>query len=98
MYFFSREFLLTLYFGGSCKDLAVPDSSVMLQASLTNLKFLEINDLCYAEVEEVSCALCLIRSSPNLQKLLITAGHIDLSYFMLMLTKHLSVWFTFGRL
>ncbi|CAK7326457.1 unnamed protein product [Dovyalis caffra] len=51
------------------KDLAVPDSSMRLQTTLNHLKFLKMLELSYAEVEEVSPALCLIRSSPNLQKL-----------------------------
>ncbi|WCJ34727.1 F-box/RNI-like superfamily protein [Euphorbia peplus] len=44
-----------------------------LPKSLDQLRNLHISDLCFEKIEEVSCALCLISSSPNLEKLTITA-------------------------
>ncbi|CAL5396314.1 unnamed protein product [Camellia sinensis] len=45
----------------------------MLPTTLSHLKILELNDICFGEPNEVSIVLCLIRSSPNLAKIKIEA-------------------------
>ncbi|KDP20236.1 hypothetical protein JCGZ_08635 [Jatropha curcas] len=49
--------------------LAARNLPERLPAPLNSLKTLEIVSLCFGELKEVSCTLCLIRSSPFLQKL-----------------------------
>ncbi|XP_028069218.1 F-box/FBD/LRR-repeat protein At1g13570-like isoform X2 [Camellia sinensis] len=44
-----------------------------LPTTLSHLKILELNDICFGEPNEVSIVLCLIRSSPNLAKIKIEA-------------------------
>ncbi|KAL2525336.1 F-box/fbd/LRR-repeat protein [Abeliophyllum distichum] len=48
-----------------------------LPVTLKTLKILHLSDMYFEKIEEISCALCLIRSSPNLQKLKVTAFTFD---------------------
>ncbi|KAL2490090.1 F-box/FBD/LRR-repeat protein [Forsythia ovata] len=48
-----------------------------LPITLKTLKTLHLSDMYFEKIEEISCALCLIRSSPSLQKLKITAFTFD---------------------
>lgn len=47
-----------------------------LPITLAHLKFLHLAALCFDKVDMISCALCLIRSSPNLEDLVIVATTI----------------------
>ncbi|GAV86673.1 LOW QUALITY PROTEIN: FBD domain-containing protein, partial [Cephalotus follicularis] len=59
---------------GILKYLAEDSIPEMLPSTLDHLKRLELYDLNLGIKAQVSCALCLIRSSPNLQKLEITVS------------------------
>ncbi|XP_022871921.1 F-box/FBD/LRR-repeat protein At1g13570-like [Olea europaea var. sylvestris] len=48
-----------------------------LPVTLKTLKTLHLSDMYFEKIDEISCALCLIRSSPSLQKLEITAFTFD---------------------
>ncbi|XP_075665513.1 F-box/FBD/LRR-repeat protein At1g13570-like [Castanea sativa] len=66
------------------EDLFVGDNLLMsfaagnipdrLPATLEFLKTVVLSKICFGSLREVSCALCLIRSSPNLQKLKLNYG------------------------
>lgn len=44
-----------------------------LPITLSHLEIIDLNAICFGEVNEVSIVLCLIRSSPNLAKIIIEA-------------------------
>ncbi|CAI9775641.1 unnamed protein product [Fraxinus pennsylvanica] len=48
-----------------------------LPVTLKTLKTLHLSDMYFEKIDEISCSLCLIRSSPSLQKLKITAFTFD---------------------
>ncbi|CAL5338505.1 unnamed protein product [Camellia sinensis] len=48
-----------------------------LPTSLNNLKTLKLFFVCFEEVNEISVILCLIRSSPNLEKITIVASSTE---------------------
>ncbi|GMY26730.1 F-box/FBD/LRR-repeat protein At1g13570-like isoform X1 [Fagus crenata] len=50
----------------------IPDR---LPATLEFLKTLVLSEICFGVLREASCALCLIRSSPNLEKLKFKVNH-----------------------
>ncbi|XP_059648659.1 F-box/FBD/LRR-repeat protein At1g13570-like isoform X2 [Cornus florida] len=58
----------TLEFGRRfVKFLTVANVPERLPFTLDHLKILELNTLCLGEIADVSFALCLIKSSPNLK-------------------------------
>ncbi|XP_065847799.1 F-box/FBD/LRR-repeat protein At1g13570-like [Euphorbia lathyris] len=65
-----QELSIHLHF---LKFLAKGGVQNRLPRSLEELRKVEISDLCFEKKEEVSCALCLISSSPNLERLTIIA-------------------------
>ncbi|CAL5338507.1 unnamed protein product [Camellia sinensis] len=48
-----------------------------LPTTLNNLKTLKLLSICFAEVNEISVILCLIRSSPNLEKITIVVRRCE---------------------
>ncbi|KAK9276492.1 hypothetical protein L1049_006026 [Liquidambar formosana] len=54
------------------KFMAVGNVLKMLPITLNHLKSLDLGDVCFEKVDEISCALCFIGSSPNLQELRIS--------------------------
>lgn len=58
------------------KFLVVGKIPTKLPITLAHLKFLHLAALCFDKVDMISCALCLIRSSPNLEDLVIVATTI----------------------
>ncbi|XP_074374925.1 F-box/FBD/LRR-repeat protein At1g13570-like [Apium graveolens] len=65
-FYIAIKFMQFLAAGGSPKTLSKP---------LPFLKILNISNICFNKLSEVSCLLCLIRSAPNLCKLSISAEH-----------------------
>ncbi|CAA2958251.1 F-box FBD LRR-repeat At1g13570-like [Olea europaea subsp. europaea] len=59
------------------QDLTEFGAPKKLPMALKTLKTLHLSDMYFEKIEEISCAICLIRSSPNLQKLKITAFTFD---------------------
>ncbi|CAA2958252.1 F-box/FBD/LRR-repeat protein At1g13570-like [Olea europaea var. sylvestris] len=59
------------------EDLTEFGAPKKLPMALKTLKTLHLSDMYFEKIEEISCAICLIRSSPNLQKLKITAFTFD---------------------
>ncbi|KAA8529248.1 hypothetical protein F0562_033953 [Nyssa sinensis] len=55
------------------KSLAAGGILKRLPTTLDQLKILKLSYICFEELEEVACALLLIKSSPNLQKVKIVA-------------------------
>ncbi|KAJ4822053.1 hypothetical protein Tsubulata_036888 [Turnera subulata] len=53
------------------KYLALGDISEKPAVTLNRLKTIELKDICLGAVGELSCALCLIKCSPNLQEICI---------------------------
>ncbi|CAK9184634.1 unnamed protein product [Ilex paraguariensis] len=49
--------------------LGVDNVLKRLPCILGHLKFMDLSSVRFGKIEEISCALCLIRSSPNLQEL-----------------------------
>ncbi|KAK9276953.1 hypothetical protein L1049_006492 [Liquidambar formosana] len=62
------------------KFLAVGNVLKRLPMTLKHMKILRMGDLRFAKMDEISCALCLIRSSPNLQELKIWASRNTSSF------------------
>ncbi|XP_022868448.1 F-box/FBD/LRR-repeat protein At1g13570-like isoform X2 [Olea europaea var. sylvestris] len=56
------------------EELAEDGLPKKLPVTLETLKILHLSDMYFEKIEEICCVLCLIRSSPNLQKLKITAS------------------------
>ncbi|CAK9157356.1 unnamed protein product [Ilex paraguariensis] len=68
-------------------SLAVGGVPNKLSSTLINLKILTLYEICFEQLDEVSCTLCLMRSSPTLQKITIEAcpdicGGIGVSEFL----------------
>ncbi|CAI9759519.1 unnamed protein product [Fraxinus pennsylvanica] len=59
------------------EELAEDGLPKKLPVTLEKLKILHLSDMYFEKIEEIACVLCLIRSSPNLQKLKITAFTFD---------------------
>ncbi|XP_051151677.1 F-box/FBD/LRR-repeat protein At1g13570-like isoform X2 [Andrographis paniculata] len=59
------------------EDLVEHGAPNPLPVSLTTLKNLHLSDMYFEKIDEASCAICFIRSSPNLQRLNITAFTFD---------------------
>lgn len=59
------------------EDLVEHGAPNQLPVSLFSLKNLHLSDMYFEKIEEASCAICFIRSSPNLQRLKITAFTFD---------------------
>lgn len=59
------------------EDLLEHGAPNHLPVSLTTLKNLHLSDMYFEKVVEASCAICFIRSCPNLQRLKITAFSFD---------------------
>ncbi|CAI9772289.1 unnamed protein product [Fraxinus pennsylvanica] len=59
------------------QELAEDGLPKKLPVTLETLKILHLSDMYFEKIEEIACVLCLIRSSPNLQKLKITAFTFD---------------------
>ncbi|KAF7124488.1 hypothetical protein RHSIM_Rhsim12G0068900 [Rhododendron simsii] len=62
------------------KGLAACGVPTRLPATLNNLKKIVLYDICFDERDEVSVLICLIRSSPNLEKITIHVSS-DLFFF-----------------
>lgn len=107
-YFFIYTFIMQFkvskeLFSNVCfKLLAVGNVPEKLPTMLNNLRSLELSEISFTVMDELSSALCLIRSSPNLQKLKFRVSYYPMSfiYFCLMfmktgiiLTEHLSAIF-----
>ncbi|KAL3651002.1 hypothetical protein CASFOL_007405 [Castilleja foliolosa] len=59
------------------EDLVEHGAPEKLPVSLEMLKTLHLSDMYFEKIDEISCAICFIRSCPNLQKLKITAFTLD---------------------
>lgn len=59
------------------EDLVLYGAPNKLQIALKKLRNLHLSDMYFEKIEEMSCAICFIRSCPNLQRLKITAFTID---------------------
>ncbi|KAI3468480.1 hypothetical protein Pfo_025143 [Paulownia fortunei] len=59
------------------EDLVEHGAPNQLPVSLKTLKNLHLSDMYFEKIEETSCAICFIRSCPNLQRLKITAFTFD---------------------
>ncbi|KAL6533707.1 hypothetical protein OROHE_013540 [Orobanche hederae] len=59
------------------EDLVEHGAPEKLLVSLEMLKNLHLSNMYFEKIEEISCAICFIRSCPNLQKLKITAFTLD---------------------
>lgn len=59
------------------QDLVEYGAPNQLPISLKSLKNLHLSDMYFEKIEETSCAISLIRSCPNLQRLKITAFTLD---------------------
>lgn len=59
-----------------------------LPVTLKTLKTLHLSDMYFEKIDEISCALCLIRSSPSLQKLEITVSHYPTLLFGFLWSKN----------
>ncbi|KAH6804471.1 hypothetical protein C2S51_032718 [Perilla frutescens var. frutescens] len=59
------------------EDLVEHGAPNRLPISLNMLKNLHLSDMYFEKIEESSCAICFIRSCPNLQRLKITAFTFD---------------------
>ncbi|XP_057799065.1 F-box/FBD/LRR-repeat protein At1g13570-like isoform X1 [Salvia miltiorrhiza] len=59
------------------EDLVEHDAPNRLPISLNTLKNLHLSDMYFEKIQESSCAICFIRSCPNLQRLKITAFTFD---------------------
>ncbi|KAK6158592.1 hypothetical protein DH2020_005906 [Rehmannia glutinosa] len=59
------------------EDLVEHGAPEKLPVSLNMLKTLHLSDMYFEKIEETSCAICFIRSCPNLQRLKITAFTFD---------------------
>ncbi|KAL3818379.1 hypothetical protein ACJIZ3_004284 [Penstemon smallii] len=59
------------------EDLVDYGAPNKLPIALKTLKNLHLSDMYFEKIEETSCAICFIRSSPNLQRLKITAFTFD---------------------
>ncbi|XP_058193529.1 F-box/FBD/LRR-repeat protein At1g13570-like isoform X2 [Rhododendron vialii] len=57
------------------KGIAACGVPTRLPTTLNNLKKIVLYDICFDERDEVSVLICLIRSSPNLEKITIHAFH-----------------------
>ncbi|CAK7326456.1 unnamed protein product [Dovyalis caffra] len=55
------------------KYMAVGKSPQRFPANINHLRVIEVPNMCFGKMEDVSCILCLIMSSPNLQKLELAA-------------------------
>ncbi|KAG5521265.1 hypothetical protein RHGRI_033723 [Rhododendron griersonianum] len=55
------------------KGIAASGVPTRLPTTLNNLKDITLNYICFGERDEVSVLICLIRSSPNLEKITINA-------------------------
>ncbi|XP_058192017.1 F-box/FBD/LRR-repeat protein At1g13570-like [Rhododendron vialii] len=53
--------------------IAASSVPTRLPTTLNNLKHITLNEICFGERDEVSVLICLIRSSPNLEKITIEA-------------------------
>ncbi|KAF7124413.1 hypothetical protein RHSIM_Rhsim12G0067900 [Rhododendron simsii] len=58
---------------GYVKGIAASGVPTRLPTTLNNLKYIMLNEFCFGERDEVSVLICLIRSSPNLEKINIEA-------------------------
>lgn len=56
------------------QDLVEHEAPNRLPISLNTLKNLHLSDMYFEKVQESSCAICFIRSCPNLQRLNITVS------------------------
>ncbi|KAJ9167541.1 hypothetical protein P3X46_022185 [Hevea brasiliensis] len=72
------------------KFLAMGGVQNRLTKTLQHLRILHLSGICFEKIEEVSCALCLIRSSPNLEKLTIKALR-ETNVVMKAVVEHLRV-------
>ncbi|GER39812.1 F-box/RNI-like superfamily protein [Striga asiatica] len=59
------------------EDLVENGAPEKLPLSLRMLKNLHLSDMYFEKIEEISCAICFIRSCPNLHRLKITAFTLD---------------------
>ncbi|XP_073026286.1 F-box/FBD/LRR-repeat protein At1g13570-like isoform X1 [Primulina eburnea] len=59
------------------EDLVEYGAPRKLPVALRTLKTLHLSDMYFEKIQEIACAICFIRSSPNLQKLKITAFTSD---------------------
>ncbi|PIN13613.1 hypothetical protein CDL12_13760 [Handroanthus impetiginosus] len=59
------------------EDLVQHGAPNRLPVSLKTLRNLHLSDMYFEKIEEASCAICFIRSCPNLQRLKITAFTFD---------------------
>ncbi|KAG5521446.1 hypothetical protein RHGRI_033864 [Rhododendron griersonianum] len=51
------------------ESFAASNAPERLPSTLNQLKVLALSDVCYSNLDYVSWALCLLKSSPNLHKL-----------------------------
>ncbi|XP_057998657.1 F-box/FBD/LRR-repeat protein At1g13570-like [Hevea brasiliensis] len=72
------------------KFLAMGGVQNRLTKTLQHLRILHLSGICFEKIEEVSCALCLIRSSPNLEKLTIKSLR-ETNFVMKAVVEHLRV-------
>ncbi|KAA8529249.1 hypothetical protein F0562_033952 [Nyssa sinensis] len=69
--FMRQTMFLCLSFGICLKSLAAGGIPERLPTTLDHLKILKLSDMSFGELDVVACALLLIRSSPNLNKVII---------------------------
>ncbi|GMP58362.1 hypothetical protein CsSME_00022056 [Camellia sinensis var. sinensis] len=69
------EFLLLEYH--TIRYMSAGGVPKRLPTTLNNLKTLKLLSICFAEVNEISVILCLIRSSPNLEKITIVVRRCE---------------------
>ncbi|XP_028060556.1 F-box/FBD/LRR-repeat protein At1g13570-like [Camellia sinensis] len=71
------EFLLLEYH--TIRYMSAGGVPKRLPTTLNNLKTLKLLSICFAEVNEISVILCLIRSSPNLEKITIVVRRCEIA-------------------
>ncbi|KAI8527413.1 hypothetical protein RHMOL_Rhmol12G0073100 [Rhododendron molle] len=61
----------------------------LLPTTLNHLRYLQLHDVCFGELDEVSAFLCFIRSSPNLEEIEIRVSGIEaeMEFIKLLLAK-----------
>ncbi|KAH7834123.1 hypothetical protein Vadar_012906 [Vaccinium darrowii] len=67
--------------GAFLESFAAYNVPERLPCTLNQLKVLILYDVCYSNLDHVSWALCLLRSSPNLRKLRSTLREVEILHF-----------------